>query len=315
VKRLLAIWQAYWFPRTTSLNLAGARIVAVAAELFWFFPSLSTQINLATSNTEFSRPQPLIRLIDLFVPRDMLYTADGMTAVYWLTFAAGLFALVGLFTRTSLFLLALGVWFFVSHGYSYADIHHPQAVFAIFLMLLPFSPAGERLSVDAWLRRRSGRAPQAPVTTEMAMWPLRVAHVLLSLTYFSTGITKLMCCGLEWMNGYTLQNHIFSDAIDRGIPIGLWLANQHTLCILLAIATIGFELFYFTSILFPRIAPLWFVGGILFHVGLYVTSGHPFFEHIALNLIMLLFLDADWFPRTFRALVGTGGAAPAQQPT
>ena len=67
---------------------------------------------------------------------------------------------MGFFTRTSLFVLALGIWIFVSHGYSYADVHHPQALFAIFLMVLPFSPSGDRLSVDALIRRRraGGRA-------------------------------------------------------------------------------------------------------------------------------------------------------------
>ena len=68
MKRLIAIWNAYWFPTTTTLNLAGARIVAVAAQVFWLFPSLDHQINLATKNSAFIDPQPLIRAIDAIVP-------------------------------------------------------------------------------------------------------------------------------------------------------------------------------------------------------------------------------------------------------
>jgi hypothetical protein len=68
----------------------------------------------------------------------------------------------------------------------------------------------------------------------------------------------------------------------------------------LAIGTILFELFYFVSLLVPRTAPLIFLGGILFHLGLYVTAGHPFFEHMLLNATLLLFLNRSWLPALVR---------------
>jgi uncharacterized membrane protein YphA (DoxX/SURF4 family) len=304
VKRLIALWNAYWFPTTSTLNLAGARILAVAVQVFWLFPRLSDQINLVTNNSAFADPQPLIRAIDAVVPRGMIFTPAAFTVIYWMSLAAGLAALVGFWTRTSLLLLALGNLFFVSHQYSYADVHHPEALFAIFLLALAFSPAGDSLSIDALIRRRAGGAAAAQAAaSDTAMWPLKLAHVLLAMTYFSTGISKLISGGLAWMNGYTLQNAIFSDAINRDIPLGVWLAHQHTLCILLSVATIVFELFFFVSLLKPRLAPLFFAGGVLFHLGLYVTSGHPFFQHIVMNAMLLLFLDPDWFPALVRSRI------------
>jgi hypothetical protein len=319
VKRLIAIWNGYWFPTTSTLNLAGARILAVAAQVLWLFPSLDYQINLVTKNSAFSYPQPLIRAIEAVAPRDLVFTAGAFTIIYWVSIAAGLAALVGFLTRTSLFLVALGTWFFVSHAYSYADVHHTQALFAIFLMVLPFSPAGDTLSIDALIRRRRARAAGASAPnarlTDTAMWPLKLAHVLLALTYFSTGITKLFYGGLRWMNGYTLQTDVFTDAINRGLPLGIWLAHQHALCVLLSIGTILFETFFFVSILVPRVAPLFFVGGILFHIGLYVTSGHPFFEHMVMNALLLLFLDPEWFPAQVTKLTSRRTAPePARQP-
>jgi hypothetical protein len=314
VKRLIAIWNGYWFPTTSTLNLAGARIFAVAAQVFWLFPSLDYQINLVTKNSAFSYPQALIRAIAAVVPRELIFNAGAFTVIYWVSIAAGLAALVGLFTRTSLFLLALGTWFFVSHSYSYADVHHTQALFAIFLMVLPFSPAGDSLSIDALIRRPRGAGDSVPTArfTDTAMWPLKLAHVLLALTYFSTGITKLLYGGLRWMNGYTLQTDVFTDATNRGLPLGIWLSHQHTLCVLLSIGTILFETFFFVSILVPRVAPLFFVGGILFHIGLYVTSGHPFYEHIVMNALLLLFLDPEWFPAQLSRL---SSRRPAQAPS
>jgi uncharacterized membrane protein YphA (DoxX/SURF4 family) len=313
VERWIALWNRYWFPLASPLNVAGARIVSVAAQLFWFFPSLDYQISLATKNSEFMDPQPIIRLIDALLVREAVFAPGPLTAIYWMTAIAGVLALIGLFTRVSLFLFALGVWFFVSHGYSYADVHHPQALFAIFLMLLPFSPAGERLSVDALLRRRKGR-PVAEAT-DTAMWPLKLLHVLLALTYFSTGITKLISGGLAWMNGYTLQRYLFSDAISGNIPLGIWMSQQYTLCVILSVLTILFEVFYFVSILVPRVAPLMFVGAIFFHIGLYATSGHPFFPHMVMNAVLLLFLDPAWFPAQLRKLEAGFARAGAGEQT
>jgi hypothetical protein len=146
------------------------------------------------------------------------------------------------------------------------------------------------------------------------MWPLKLAHVVLAMTYFSTGITKLLAGGLAWMNGYTLQTYVFIDGINRDIPAGVWLAHQHTLCVLLAIGTILFETFFFVSILVPRAARLFFASGILFHLGLYFVSGHPFFEHMVMNGILLLFLDPEWFTSQVGRLTSLRTAhAPARQ--
>jgi hypothetical protein len=178
-------------------------------------------------------------------------------------------------------------------------VHHPEALFAIFLTLLAFSPAGESLSADALIRRRRERhadgSGRVAGRADTAMWPLKLIHVLLAMTYFSTGISKLLSGGLRWTNGYTLQIYTFSDAVDANRPLGIWLAGQHSLSVLVSVATILFELFFFVSLIFPRTAPFFFLGGILFHIGLFVTAGHPFFEHMFLNGLLLLFLDPEWF--------------------
>jgi hypothetical protein len=280
--------------------------------MLWFFPSLSFQINLAVRNTEFHYPQPLIRLVTAFVPRESLFTPSGLTAIYYVSMAAGLLALVGLGTRPALFVYALCYGFFVSHAYSYGDVHHREVLYFFFVLALAFSPAGDRLSIDALLRRRRAQRTGAHEAdngqTDLAMWPLRLLHVLLSMTYFSTGATKLLAGGLQWMNGYTLQFSIFKNAISRAAfpPLGLWMAQQHTLCIFVSIGTILFETFYFVSLFLPRGAPFFFVGGVFFHLMLYLTSGHPFFEHMLLNTTLLVCYDpnrfAAWWQRATSVL-------------
>ena len=50
-RELLDWWNAYWFPVSSSLNLAGARIVTVAFAMLVSFPSLRYNINLAVKNS------------------------------------------------------------------------------------------------------------------------------------------------------------------------------------------------------------------------------------------------------------------------
>ena len=63
---------------------------------------------------------------------------------------------------------------------------------------------------------------------------------------------------------------------------------QHALCVLLGAFTVVFELFYFVSLVLPRTAPFFFFNAVLFHIGLFVVMGHPFFYHILLNALLLV---------------------------
>jgi hypothetical protein len=245
-------------------------------------------------NTGFISPQLLIVAISALIPRELFFTPSGFAILYWITIASGVTALIGPFTRTSVFIFALGNWILIAHTFSYADVHHPEAIFCIFLMLLAFAPSGRRFSMDALIDRWRKNAPDRfEETVDTAVWPLKVVHILLAITYFSTGLSKIIYGGLQWMNGTTLQHYLLSDAFRREIPLGIWLAQQHTLCVLLSIYTIFFELFFFVSIIVPRTAPYFLIGGIFFQLGLYVFSGHAFFQHMVLLTLLLVFFESE----------------------
>ena len=302
-------WNAWWFPPSSTLHLAICRIVAVLAQLVWFYPDLGEHVNLLQKNHEFIEPQLITRILAAVFSRDAFFSPSMFIALYWVTFAFGILALVGLFSRLSLFLFATGTWIFVAHLFSYGDRHHTEALFAIFLMLLALAPSGERLSVDAALRRRTGVS--GAETSELAIWPLKLMLVLLSLTYLSAGMAKMLHSGLRWMNGYTLQGHTLADALSRGYPIGVWLAQQHTIAVLLSIFTIVFELFFWVSLLVPRRwVPGFLMLALLFQVGLYVTGGYDFFQHMVLLVLLLLFLNPEWWQRRAVARVRASGSSP-----
>ncbi len=310
-------WNAYWFPMTGTVRLAICRIIAVAALLFWFPPVLERNLTLVRHNADFIDPQLLLVALSAVVPRSLLFDPSTLTLLHRVMLAAGALALVGLFTRASLFVFSACYWFFIAHLYSFADVHHESTFYAIVLVAMAFAPSGARLSVDVWLRRRRG--VDSPALVDYAMWPLRLAHLLLALTYFSTGMSKLIAGGLQWMNGYTLQAYVFGDAVPRGFSLGVWLGQQHTLAIVLSVFTIVFEVFFFLSIVFPRTAPLWLLGGIGFQVGLYMAAGHDFFPHMVLLGMVLVAVGPDWWRENGDVLARVASspqaqAAPAGEP-
>jgi hypothetical protein len=294
VNRWIEGWNSYWFPKSSGRALSLWRIVVVAAQLFLFLPDLQINLNLLEKNTGFIAPQLLIVAISAVIPGELLFTPAGLELVYRVTIASGVAALAGLFTRASIFVFALGNWILIAHRFSYADIHHPSALFGIFLMLLVFAPCGRHFSIDALIRgRRETGVDRSDGTVDTAVWPIRLIHVLLAITYFTTGLVKIVYGGLQWMNGYTLQYIMLADGLRRDLPLGIWLSQQYTLCLLLSIYTVFFELFFFVSVIAPRTASYFLVGGIFFHIGLYVFSGHEFFQHLTLLILLLVFFESE----------------------
>ena len=280
----IAAWNRIWFSPSAGLRLAFARILVVACQLFIFFPSLREQLRFLGPGREYIEPQALISGLSALLPAGVFPTAASLTLVYWVTAVAGALTLVGLATRASALVFALGNWLLVTHQYSYGEKHHPEALLCLFLLFLALSPSGRRLSLDAWIQRRLGKAPETgpPAELTTALWPLKLTQLLLALAYLSAGVCKLAFGGLTWMNGYTLQQHMFADAVRSGLPLGLWMARQHYLCILVSVGILAVELFFFLTLFVPRLVPFLLLGGVLLHVGIYVTMGAPFFQFLVL---------------------------------
>jgi uncharacterized membrane protein YphA (DoxX/SURF4 family) len=294
--RFIEQWRNFWFPESSAYNLAICRIIVIAAQLIFFFPSLGFHIVLLEGGAEFVEPQIFIYIISTLFPADLVFTRESVTMIYWITVVAGLTAIIGLATRVSALIFALGNWFFVSFRFSYAEEHHAEAILCIFLLLLAFSPSGKRLSIDSLLRglRTSQRhtSSNEVVAYDTAMWPLILIQVLLAYAYFSTGIAKLLYSGFEWMNGYTLQRYMLANAMNFDLPLGVWLAQQHVLCVMLSITTILFEVFFFVILFFRKLSVFFLIGGVLLHVGIYITMSAPFFQHIVLYSV---FIDFEYY--------------------
>jgi hypothetical protein len=280
---LIARWRRWWFPPSSGLDLAVCRIVIVGAQLFVFLPffmaSPSEQVALLELDGGFDRPQWLIRVLVAMLPPDRVSWPALVYGVYAVTIAAGMTTLVGLRTRVSALVFGAGTWFLVSHAGSYGQIQHPEVVLGSFLLFLALSPSGRRLSIDAKL----GSSPAGE--TREAVWPLRLTQVLLAWSYFSNGTAKLLHSGLEWMNGYTLQQTLLTMALNWERPLGVWLARHHDLCAGLSVATIAFELSFPLAAFSRRARPYYLVAGTLFHLFSWFAMGVIFVQHVVLYAV------------------------------
>ncbi len=290
-------WSWYFFPTASPVRLAFMRIVCAALQLLWFAEPLSAQ--LAKLNAPgFDHPQMIVRGFTAVVPVDALRSGDFLTALYWGTFVVGVLALVGLLTRVTMLLFALGTILQIAHLYSYGEHHHPEAAYCVFLFMLGLAPCGRALSVDAWLAKKRGGStaawgPDARLTT--VMWPIVAIQVFLALAYFDSFMSKVVVGGLDWINGYTLQTYLLQDGIRWDRPAGVFLAQYRWAGVLFAVGALAFEALFFV-VLFARCAwfrripgwrlvvPAFLLAGACMHLTIWIAQAAPFFQFLVLYL-------------------------------
>ena len=306
-------WTRFWFPVTTAVPLAVCRLALVPAWLL-IFASSPDDYAVALTYDPARIDQALIRGILVLVPVEVFHTESFLRGVWTVAAAAGVLAAVGFFTRTALLTLGLGYCILIAHLYSYGELHHPEALYCIALVLLGLSPSGCCYSVDSWLGRRS-RHPERwgpHARMDNATWALRLIQCLLAVAYFSSGSAKLLDGGLAWMNGATLQQMVLTDYVRHGMPAGLWLAQNFWLCVAGSVVTVAVEVFFFVAVFVAGARKYLLTAGAALHVGIYLTMAAPFFTWVVLYSS---FLDVEALRRRFvgreRVLANPGkGSAP-----
>jgi hypothetical protein len=285
--QLFKAWRKYWFRPVPLAYLGLFRIVAVGTQLIILLMEggygLRQLAGLASLPDSMYKPLPALQAFLLPFGLDARPSFALVTVIYWITAAAGIGALVGWMSRFSLLLFAVGNTFLQAFAYSFGDLHHREALMIITLWVLAVSPAGGTLSLDSYLAsRNSSRRKTLRDTSIFAAWPLLLVQNLFGLVYLDAALRKLYAGGLDWLNGYTLQYYLYSDASRRGSAFGLWLAQQHTLACVLSWISILWEGTFFLVLIFPRLVWLYLPLGIALHVGMALAGVAWFTQFIAL---------------------------------
>jgi predicted DCC family thiol-disulfide oxidoreductase YuxK len=305
----------YFFAPARLSDLALLRIVCVGGGLL-VFPPLWAVLHYAQVAQSEWLPLPALKVLMLPLGGWGVRPEPMFLHAVWLgTQLAGVTALVGLYTRPSLFLFAAGNTLIFAHFYSFGVVHHPEGIFIITLWLLAVSPSGAALSLDALLGRlrvaaqrlRFEPRPAVPAESGFARWPLRTVQWLLGMAYLSAGLSKLVNGGLAWFNGYTLVYYATMDGLLWGAPLAPALAGHPGVASLFSIGAVAFELTFWLAIVFPRLVPLYLLGGAAMHLSIYAVQRAPFFQFIFLYVAFIEVLR----PGFRRAPSGAAAARPA----
>jgi predicted DCC family thiol-disulfide oxidoreductase YuxK/uncharacterized membrane protein YphA (DoxX/SURF4 family) len=296
-------WDAYWFTPAPLADLAICRIAVVAYQLavllradffVWWVREVPAKPAFLYD------PTPVLRL--LLPPAAWGYrpSSDVLLAVYWITVAAGILALVGIKTRWSLLVFSLASAFMIALGQSFGDWHH-DGLLQMTLLILALSPSGAVLSLDdlrqrlraAAARRQVDGAPAIPgPDSPMARWPLLLVRWLYALIYLSGALAKLGYGGRAWVNGYTLQYYLSQDGLRWGSSLGVWLGQQHGLARLISWITVLFEGTFAAVLAVPGLAWIYIPAGVALHLGIYATMRAPFFEFIVIYAVFVPWVAA-----------------------
>lgn len=153
----------------------------------------------------------------------------------------GILGRISILTSLCLFILVIGQSIGCARGQVafYTSWQHCIVVFNLIILLV--SPSTH--SVISLKKKTS-------MIREIEFWPVELLKFNLVYAYFSGGIVKIKN-GLEWMNGYTLQGHIFYSHLESDLPVAFNLAQNLTLMKVVSIGTVVIELL-FPIVLFTK---------------------------------------------------------------
>ncbi|MGD1804890.1 hypothetical protein ACP6PL_05545 [Dapis sp. BLCC M126] len=292
------IWDSYWFQPAPILNLAICRIIIIAFQLYHIIVQndfLGTILERATRPGAKYNPTLVVKLLSLPFGLNTAPPDWFLTSIFWLSIIAGFFSLFGFKTNFSLIVFAVGNLFLQGYVYSFGKFHHPEALMIIALLILALSPAGRVLSVDDLGKRIKLNVKRKNFTifsiTEeqslFARWPIILLWWMFAFVYLSAAVFKLVRGGLDWLNGYTLQAYLLSDGLTWDRPLGIWLAQQHTLALIFSYVAVLYEGTFFLVLIFPRLVWLYIPMGAAFHTGIYLAQMAPFFQYIAIYSVFI----------------------------
>lgn len=214
-KSISSFLNNYFFSVRRNHPLGLIRIGLLAFTLLESYRIYKVMSDASFINPQFDalhQPGFLIDFLHLPFPIPQGY-AFYFAIVYY---AAGLFALAGLFTRPALAIFSIMTIYISDVLSARGFFNHEASLSTQVLLLIALAPGATSFSIDnivKWVRnkRQSSfwevlRGPAVPV------WGLKAIMILLAVTYITAGWSKLRYGGMEWMDGETLTHYLDGSA-------------------------------------------------------------------------------------------------------
>ena len=285
LRRIASRIEHHWFAPEPLLDLGIVRAViffSVAVQLVHY---QSLTMDLARASGALFTPLPALKVLLLPLGWGARPSAELLNVLWWIGLVSAVLATAGWMSRVTTILAAAGLTLVVAHYFSYGEQHHADAILVIAAWAVAAAPSGAAFSLDAYYRRRRGIPPPAP--SPEARWPLRIVQWVFVIAYLSAATSKLVHGGLAWMNGYTLAYYFMQDGVRWNIEFGLALASWPHVAQFLSIGAVAFEASFILAVMFPRIAWVYLLTGVMMHTTVYLTQRAPFFQWLYVYIVFI----------------------------
>jgi hypothetical protein len=269
---LIRHFRVYVSESGSALNLAFVRILTcvlllVNAPAFQFVTTLPTTLPFP--------PPGFGWLVNLTTTNPIV-----VGSLWWAFVVAGVCGALGLWSRTSLWVVGLLSVYVIGLKYCFIKVDHDLIHLPYAALLLANSRCGDVLSLD-WLLRRGGDwtwfIHDARAESNDYALPLRYLWLLIGLGYFFAGFWKVAICGPEWAFSDNLRNTLWEQWANReDFQPYFRLDRYPLLCRLSALATLMYELGFVFVLPIRRLRPWLCVLGIFFHAGIALIIGLNF---------------------------------------
>lgn len=223
------------------------------------------------------------------LPRDLY------VALLWTGAVAAVAMSIGLATRRATVTTFAVVTYYLF--LSTTQYHNNRAYLVIVLAALALAPGGRELSIDAWWRTRSRRAP---LDRTSPAWPLGLLRFEAATVYGASGLSKLL--DRDWFAGTVAWHRLVlvRDRLDAS-PLPRWavrLLTDRTFHAVSAKVIIATELFIALGLGWraTRLAAVWVA--VCFHVSIQLSASVEVFSYLAVAVLVIWAVPSTREPRT-----------------
>ena len=233
--------------------------------------------------------EPLWFFVRFHIP---LVSAEVMGVIQLMWKISLALSCVGLFTRASNIISFLWSPYLLGIPHSFGKTHHYDAILVFIFLVMALARCGDAWSIDNLIQtvgQRDQEFREHVIASGEYRWPIRMVWLLMSLVFFTAGVSKLRHSGIAWVTSETMaillvqhQYHITDN--DPLTKFGLYLTQPAFLPHLLAAMSLTLEVGYPLA-LFWRTARWYFVPATaLMQIGIRVLLGPSFEQHLICNV-------------------------------
>ena len=290
MKPLRRDWNHFWFDPISPVPLGLFRMVfgvcvlvyggLLYPERFIWFSNQGVLRAEDAANYNESIGLGHFRMALLFLPG----TDHILTPFFWLFLLAALCLTLGFWTRTSAFLVYLGVN--ILHARD-APIHNSgDTVMLVLSIYLIFSPAGAACSLDRLWRIFQGKEDDTP--PRIVPWAQRLMQLQISALYLCATLSKIT--GPPWQDGTAVYYPLHLPESIRAPMLG----RDNLLVInFITWSTMAIEFGLATFVWVPRLRLYVLTLGVLLHLGIEASFNIPLFSALMITSYINFLTSSD----------------------